>query len=397
MKKILLITSRLPYPPIGGDKLKNYNLIKILSKYYEVYLVTITDEKLDNKTREILEKYTVSYKIFERSKYKFLFNLSKSVFNKKPLQVNYYYFKDVERYIKKLIKKEKIDLGISTLVRTTEYLSDLKLPKIFDMADSIGQNYKKSIKKVKSPLWKLVYSIEADRLLNYEKKMIEKFDITFMFNKEEIKFFNNERIKYLPHGVNEKLLGYKKINDKYKNYIAFFGKMDYQPNIDAVLWFVENVLNKLDKNIKFIIVGAKPTQKILDLAKKYKNVEVTGFVEDPYEILKSSLCIVSPMQTGGGIQNKILESMALGTINIVSSLAAKPIGAENRKDYIVLDNPYEIAQKINQIYLNPNKYKYYKQNSRKFIKNNFTWTVFEKVYIKEIEGLLHDNKNQSTT
>ena len=393
MKKILLITNRLPYPPIGGDKLKNYNLIKILSKYYDVYLLTVTDEKLDNNSKKFLEKYTKYYKIFTKPKYKFFFNLFKSIFNKRPLQVNYFYFKDVKNYIEKLIKKENIDLGISTLVRTTEYLKDIKVFKIFDMADSIGQNYKKSIKKVKSPLWRLIYSIEADRLLNYEKKMINIFDSTFMFNKEEIKYFNNDKIKFLPHGVNEYLLEYEKINNKYKSYVSFFGKMDYQPNIDAVLWFVENILGKLDKNTKFIIVGAKPTKQILNLAHRYKNVEVTGFVEDPYEILKSSLCVVSPMQTGGGIQNKILESMALGTINIVSYVAAKPIGAKNKKDYIILDNPIEIATTINEIYKDKDNYKYYKINSREFIKNNFTWSIFEKVYINEIERFLNDSKN----
>jgi glycosyltransferase involved in cell wall biosynthesis len=393
MKKILLLTSRLPYPPIGGDKLKNFNLIKILSKYYKVYVIVITDEILDKESEEFLKNYTYYYKIFTRSKFMYLLSLGKSFFNNKPLQVNYYYFKDIKKYIIDLIQKEKIDIGISTLVRTTEYLYDIEIPKIFDMADSIGQNYKKSIKKVKSPFWKLIYLIESKRLLNYENKMINSFNVTFMFNKEEIKYFNNDKIKFLPHGVNEDLLEYEKINNKYKSYVAFFGKMDYQPNIDAVLWFVENVLNKLNKNIKFIIVGAKPTKQILNLANKYKNIEVTGFVEDPYEILKSSLCVVSPMQTGGGIQNKILESMALGTINIVSSLASKPIGAKNKKDYIVLDNPKEIADTINDIYLNRNNYDFYKKNSRNFIKNNFTWSIFEKVYIKEIERIINDNKS----
>jgi glycosyltransferase involved in cell wall biosynthesis len=389
----MLLSSRFPYPPIGWDRLKNYWLLKILSKYYKVHLVSITDKNIPEEFYIWADEIGITYKLFPKSKKDYYIASLKSLFNNKPLQVNYYYFKDIKKYIIDLIQKEKIDIGISTLVRTTEYLYDIEIPKIFDMADSIGQNYKKSIKKVKSPFWKLIYLIESKRLLNYENKMINSFNVTFMFNKEEIKYFNNDKIKFLPHGVNEDLLEYEKINNKYKSYVAFFGKMDYQPNIDAVLWFVENVLNKLNKNIKFIIVGAKPTKQILNLANKYKNTEVTGFVEDPYEILKSSLCVVSPMQTGGGIQNKILESMALGTINIVSSLASKPIGAKNKKDYIVLDNPNEIADTINDIYLNRNNYDSYKKNSRNFIKNNFTWNIFEKVYIKEIEGIINENKS----
>ncbi len=167
-----------------------------------------------------------------------------------------------------------------------------------------------------------------------------------------------------------------------------FGKMNYQPNIDAVMWFVENVLPLINKNLKFCIIGAYPPKEIKGLEKKYKNIVVTGFLDDPYEILKSSLCVVAPMQTGGGIQNKILECMALGTINIVSSLAAKPIGGVHGEHFLVIDKPEEIAQTINDIYANPHKYEHIKINSREFIKNNFTWTIYENKLMKIIQEVL---------
>jgi glycosyltransferase involved in cell wall biosynthesis len=179
---------------------------------------------------------------------------------------------------------------------------------------------------------------------------------------------------------------------KYKNHIAFFGKMDYQPNIDAVLWFVENVLPYLNKTLKFIVVGAYPAKVIQDLSKNFQNVKVTGFVEDPYLILKSSLCVVAPMQTGAGIQTKILECMALGTINIVSSLAAKPIGAEHGKHFLVCDDPKEMANVINNIYKNPKNFEYLKIGAREFIKNNFTWGIYEKKLLNVIDNLLNKNR-----
>lgn len=386
-----MLTSRLPYPPFGGDKLKNFNLLKILSKYYEVYLVTVTNEKLDEETKKILEKYTTSYKIFEKSRIDFIFSSSKTLFNKEPLQVNYYYFKDVQDYIDSISKD--IDCVVATLIRTSKYAINIDKPKIFDMADSLAQNYKKSLPNVKSLFWKSIYRFETNRLMEYEKHTIEKFDKTFLFNKEEIKQFNiSKKIKFIPHGVNEDLLIYERQESKYKNYVAFFGKMDYQPNIDAVIWFLENVLEKLDEHIRFIVVGIKPTQKVLEFSKKYQNVEVTGFVEDPYVILKSCMCVVAPMQTGAGIQNKILETMALGTVNIVSTLAATPIGAEDKKDLIVLDNPVEIAIAINGISKNRDNFKLYKENSRIFIKNHFTWSIYEKVYIDTIEEIINDSK-----
>jgi glycosyltransferase involved in cell wall biosynthesis len=307
--------------------------------------------------------------------------------NKLPLQVNHYYFKEIQDYINEIYKG--YDLLFSTLVRTARYIIDKEKPKILDMADSIGLNYVNSSNKTTSLMWKILYSIEGNRLIKFEKSCIKHFDKTLFFNKEEKDYFNiPNKTEWIPHGVNENLLTYEKRDMKYENHIAFFGKMDYQPNIDAVLWFVENVLPYINKTVKFIVVGAYPAKAIQDLSKNFTNVEVTGFVEDPYLILKSSLCIVAPMQTGGGIQNKILECMALGTINIVSSLAAKPIGVEHGKHFLVYDDPKDIADIINKINENPKNFEYLKLNAREFIKNNFTWSIYEKRLIEIIDSVI---------
>jgi glycosyltransferase involved in cell wall biosynthesis len=389
MTKILFLSSRLPCPPIGGDRLKNYWLLKILSKHFKVHLVSITDQDVPKEFYDWANDLGLSYELFQKDKRQFYFNTLKGFFtNTLPLQVNYYYFKDVQKYIDEIY--QEYDLLFATLIRTAKYIVYKEKPKILDMADSIGQNYLRSAKRTTSIFWKIIYSIEGKRLINFEKYCIKNFDKTLFFNKEERDYFNlPEKTVWIPHGVNEKLLLYEKQDLKYKNCVAFFGKMDYQPNVDAVLWFVKSVLPYLNRNLKFIVVGAYPKEVIQNLPKKFKNVEVTGYVEDPYLILKSSLCVVAPMQTGGGIQNKILESMALGTINIVSSLAAKPIGAEHGKHFLVCDDPQEMADMINKIYQNPQNFEYLKVNARDFIKNNFTWQIYEKKILEVIDNVLN--------
>jgi glycosyltransferase involved in cell wall biosynthesis len=388
-KKLLLLTSRLPYPLVGGDRIKNYHLIKILSKYFDIYLVSITNESIDKKGLDFLEKYTFHYKIFKKSKLDMILSTFKTFFNNKPLQVNYYYFNDIKKYINNLSKD--MDLIIPTLVRTAEYAINLDVPKIFDMADSLGLNYKKSVTQTKSLFWKIIFSFEYKRLLNYEKKCIDSYDFTSMFNKGEIKHFKSNKVFFLPYSANnDTLLNYSNINTKYNNFVCFFGKMNYQPNIDATLWFVESVLQGVNKDLTFVIVGAHPTAKIKRLESKYSNLMVTGFLDDPYIILNSCLCVTSPMKTGGGIQGKILETMALGTINIISSKAALPIGAVNGMDYIVEDDPGKIALKINDIYENNQFYNDYKINSKEFIQKNFTWNMYEEILLSKINTLLND-------
>jgi len=388
-KSILFLTSRMPYPPIGGDRLRNYWTLKILSKYFDVHLVTLTDQKPQEEFFKWAKDIGISYKVFQYPKYFFYFNALKSFLNEKPLQVNYYFFKRVKKYVQN--KHHKFDILFASLIRTAEYVLDFNKPKILDITDSIALNYKHSYKKTTSIKWKIIYKLEVDKLLKYERECILKFNKTIFVNKYEMEYFNiPEKTELLPNGVNPNLFKYNKLNLKYKDWIVFFGKMNYQPNIDAVVWFIKEVLPRLNKNLKFAIVGAYPTKSIIKLSKKYRNVIVTGFVNDPYEIIKSSLCVVSPIQTGGGIQNKILESMALGTVNIVSSYAARPIGAVDGRDYLVIDDPINMANIINDIHKNPYKYNSLKENSRNFIKTHFSWDIYENKLINVIEEVLNN-------
>lgn len=393
MKKVLLITSRLPYPPYSGMDLKNYKMLEILSKYYEVYLLSFynkNNNKIDDGFYKWLKNIGVNYKVINFSKFMFLKNVVRSFFNSKPLQVNYYYSPKVGSFVGSIINK--FDIIIVSTIRIAEYIETLekkvshKTLKILDMADLLSLSYERSKKQTNSIFWKIIYWFESRRLPNYEKKSIEFFDKTLLFNKKEATYYNYpQKVKWIPHGVKENLFVYNNTDKKYSNYVVFFGKMDYQPNVDAAIWFANKVLPNLTNDLIFAIVGIKPSKKILKLKNKYKNIVITGFVEDPYIILKSSLCCVAPMQNGGGIQNKVLEAMALGTINIVSSIAATPIGGNHLKQFLVADSPEDYIKYINDIKSNVIKYNKIKENAQIYIKQNFTWEIYEKKLLKILE------------
>jgi len=385
-KSVLMLSSRMPYPPVGGDRLKNYNLIKILSKYYKIHLIVLTDTEPTEEEINFCKTYCHAFKIFHKNKIQSIFNVFKYFFNQKPLQINYYYFNDVQSYVNYKIKD--VDFIINTLVRTSEYILSSHKPKFLDMVDSISMNYERSAQKVTSFIWRLIYQYEVKLLRNYEKKCVQSYKNTFFVNYSEADYWSKHgETTWIPNGVNETLFAYEKKNLKYQNYVAFFGKMDYSPNIEAVVWFIEKVFPHLHKDIKFIIVGGCPTDKI----KSYKNdrIEVTDYVDDPYEILNSTLCNVAPMQTGGGIQNKVLEAMALGSINIVSYLGAEPIkGAEENVHLLIRNSPEEFIQIINKIYQDLPKYQFLKVNSKHLIKSKYTWGNYEKNLVKMLESSL---------
>lgn len=385
-KKVLLIMSRIPYPPIGGDRVKGYNLVKILSKHYGVTLVCLTDQKITLDQKQFLENYCLKHKIFYKSKLQSIVSSFKSIYNDKPLQVSYYYFNDVQKYINNETKSH--DILINTLVRTSEYVLDNKSkPKLLDMVDLISLNYQRSKDKVNSILWQLVYNFEYSRLRKYEKKCLQNYNNSFLVNRQESEFCRQfGSVNWIPNGVNEKLLNYTKKNPNIINSVAFLGRMDYQPNIDATMWFVDNIFPLINKDINFYIVGSNPPAKISNLAKVSDRIHVTGFVDDPFYILNSCSAIVAPMQTGGGIQNKILEAMALGKVVITNSLGANPIiGAKDQVNLLCEDNISQYANLVNDVVNNKETYENIGKNAKKFVYENFTWASYENKLVELIE------------
>ncbi|MGQ9819851.1 MAG: glycosyltransferase [Candidatus Kapaibacteriales bacterium] len=384
-KRILMVMPRAPYPPIGGDNVKNYQLLQILSKHYNIDLVIIHYEDYQNVFEEKLKAFVDTLKIFKFPKLQFQIRMFKYFLNKYPAQINFYYFKKVQDYINK--KSQSADLIMSFMIRTARYVQQIPKPKILDMPDSLGLNYRNSFRQTSSLFWKSIYLFEYPKLIHYEKQVIKLFDRVFFFNKEEEEFFHSSNTCWIPHGVNSNLMEYNKYDPQYSNYISFLGKMNYQPNIDAVTWFSKNVLPHLPSDIKFQIIGAYPKPQVFRLARENPRVVIRGYLEDPYLLLKSSLCVVAPMQTGGGIQNKILESLALGTVVITTPKPSVPISLGKKDVVLVANTAEEWIKLINDIYQNPMKYEHLKINARRHIKENFTWDIYGEKVLQIIEEL----------
>lgn len=387
--KCLLILPRPVFPLVCGYALKNYNLIKMLAQTYDLKLVIISENDLTAQEESFYKELSVEYLCYKIPKWKSYANTLCGLFSQKPLQVAYYYDRNLQKQIQKWVSA--CDILVSALVRTREYLCVAESEKdkilVFDMVDSIALNYKRSKAKTKSLFWKILYSIEGDRLLRYEQQKIEKSNVTYLFNHDEVKYWEKfGNTKCLPHGVNSELFLYDKKDEHLSQSVVFIGKMDYQPNVDAAIWYIENVHSKIGQQVPFIIVGAYPIEKLYSYAEKYPNITITGFVDDPYIYASSSLAMVAPMQTGGGIQNKVLEGMALGKINIVSSLAAQPIsGARDGEHFIVANTPDEYVDIILNLKENYEKYTQIGVQARKLILDTYTWENYGHEFISGLE------------
>ncbi|MDR2122038.1 MAG: glycosyltransferase family 4 protein [Flavobacteriaceae bacterium] len=377
MKSSLLLLTRYPYPPVGGDKVKSHNLIKILARNFNLKVIIITDEAYDEQAEKFLKENVNSYSVFRFASNKFKINILKGLFKKTPIQVSYYYFPKVHKKIKQDI--ENSDIVIANLIRTTRYLEKTEKKKYLDIVDAIGLHYIEATKKTTSLFWKILYAIEGKRVLKYEIKCVSNFNCTFFVNKQEAETYSQYgNTTWIPNGVDSKLLSYNSSPDINSRKVVFFGKMNYQPNVEAISWYIDHVHKHLPDDYEFIILGTSPSKKVLKKAKAYNNIKVTGYVENPYEILCSCSLAVAPMQIGGGIQNKVLESMALGQINVLTSKVANPItGATSGVHFLVEDDPLKMANLIRDILNDRDSYVSIGKNAREIIRNNYTWKQYE--------------------
>lgn len=352
MKKALFISSRNLYPLIGGEKIRTAQALRYLSQIYEVDVICESDEK--NYDLGPLAKCIHNYYHFYIPKIRHYIWTLRFLFNKHPLQVNYYYSKDIQKLIDKII--DKYDIVFCNNIRTTKYLlKHHNVVRYVDFVDSIAMNYQRA-KKSSTGLKKIIFTIDAKRCTNYERFLYQLFDRCSVISEIDRSYIlkGNEsgEIDIIYNSVT--LPTHKDVSEKPYT-ISFIGKMSYEPNIVAVINFVKNifplVLQKYP-NTKFYIVGSNPTKEILSLQRD--NIYVTGFVEEVEPYMQQSSIVIAPMLTGAGIQNKILQAMALKCCVVTTTIGAEGLHIKN-DEILISDGNQNIANDIIELLGDKNK------------------------------------------
>lgn len=406
-KKLLMISYRFPWPEEkGGYNLRFLNFSKILRQKYTLSLLTLVENKQEENNIKKLKEEKIFEEViyFYHPKMKEYKNTFLGFFSTLPLQVHYYYSKNLMTWLQKNYQNYNL-LYFSTL-RTAIYYYQLKTannqppPAVIDLIDSISLNYCEAKKWSKNPFWQLIYKIEIPRLQNFEKQIIEdnkfrkifissEFDKNYLISNQKLTNYNS-KITVISNGVKESLIKNEKQQVE-ENIISFFGKMDTQPNQDAAIFFAKKIFPKIQKDprfheLKFYIIGTSPTPKIKNL-EKIKNVKVTGYLKNPYEILERSKLIVSPLRFGAGMQNKVIEAMALEKAVVSSEISARGISKSKPGKYFEAINSFDPRlwqEKIIELLLNQQKRETLGNTAKEFIKENYSWEKIGKSLLKEI-------------
>lgn len=374
--KLGILLSRFPYPLEKGDKLRAYHQIEELAKRHEIYLCTLSTKKVSEEDLNRLKPFCKEIKIIRLSYLGIIWNLFFSLFfNKLPLQVAYFYNRSAKSQVQNYFIKYQIEHLFCQLIRVTEYVKDFDYcPKTLDFMDALSQGMERRIKKAPFYLKPFV-RIEAMRLKRYEHFIFKSFENKVIISEQDrelIVHANNEDISVLRNGVDLSFFQNKDLEKKYD--LLFTGNMSYPPNVDGVDYLVNSILPivwQSKPEVNLVIAGANPNQKVQKLSSK--RVLVTGWVDDMRDYYSSSRVFIAPMQIGTGLQNKLLEAMAMELPCITSELANNALKAEHGKSILIGNNPEEYASHIISLLENHEAAQTLAAEGKAFVKRNYNW------------------------
>lgn len=406
-KKVLFITTRLPFPTTSGRKSSLFHYCRIIKELGYKLIVASFDDGTDLALKPdfideliILPNPNKKTKILNLLKYSF-------IQRKYPMQVSLYWDKKIDDQIKKLVSEKNPNIVIADMIRTTEYLKNLEnVYTIADLDDRLSLRYSRQLEcniEDVNPyglfLTSLPKIIQKILLINFIKKNVMKNEIKLLKKYElsmgkladcvifvaenETNNFNKElgvdKAITVPIGVDINYFKYSKEPENLEDIIGFLGVLNVSHNENAVKKFASNVMPLiLEKkpSAKFLVIGGGASSELKKLEQEH--IIFTGYVDDAREYLKKCKVFICPLLFGSGIKTKNLEAMALGLPVVTTTIGAENINAKNGVDWFIEDDPANITEKIIELLDNKNIRLQTGKNAAKFVKNNFTWDVAKK-------------------
>ena len=375
--RLLVVLSRFPYPLDKGDKLRAFYFIKHLSQTYRIFLFALSDLKVSEHTQNELKPYCEEIHILSLSKARLVWNLLQGLTNNLPFQVNYFLNQQHKQTIQTAIERIKPDKLFCQLPRVAEYIRTIQgIPKTLDYQDCFSKIMEGRAQSGSWPM-KWIYAWESNRMRKYEANLFQDFEHHLIISKADLVALplseaQKKMVRISSNGIEFEF--YKPRQEKKDFEVFFAGNMSYPPNVEAGIYLIERVMplvwEKLPK-AKVALIGTNPTAKIKSLAGDL--VEVTGFVDDVREWYAKGRILVAPMIIGAGLQNKLLQAMAMEIPCITTPLANSALGAFPGKQVLVGENPSEIASHILTLLNNEELAAQLAYSGREFVTQNFSW------------------------
>ncbi len=376
--RILYLAQRVPYPPDRGDKITTFHEIRHLARHHEVAVACLADGEKDLDNLEGLAPFVSSVDAVPLRPRRARLRALGALPLRTPLTVAYFNERELHRRVEARMAAAPFDAIVvysSGVAQFVEKYTDV--PRIMQFADLDSLKWQQYADKVGFPR-RWVYALEARRLLRYEQFLATSFSHSLVCTPREMRDFHalipGAPVSCVSNGVDLAFFSPGELPREEKS-LVFTGIMDYFPNVDGVLWFCREVLPLVRQQVPaatFTICGSRPNAAVADLA-RLPGVTVTGRVPDVRPYLARAGVGVVPLRIARGIQNKLLEAMAMGLPTVATTAAFEGVEAEKDRDLLVADEPRDFAAAVVRLLADQDLRRQMGQAARACVVANYRW------------------------
>lgn len=372
--RIAYLASRFPFPVEKGDKLRAYHHIRYLSTLGDVCLFALSHDMVEDEHIAELRKYCSAVHVYPLRRIKTLWNTARAVLSGLPFQVGYFLdLRQKNRLVKDLVSLQP-DAVFAQLVRTTEYVKGVPVFKVLDYMDtfSIGATQRAGAGNI---LLRPLYALESKLVRNYERSIYADFNRHMIISRQDrdrLPLPYRKSVAVVPNGVDLDFFSPMDIEKRFN--IIFVGNMGYMPNIEAAEYLIRRIMPivwKMRPETTVCLAGARPARRVLRLASD--RTEVTGWIEDVRPYYACADIFVAPMFSGMGLQNKILEAMAMGVPCVTSPIVNNAIGADPGREIVIGSNAQAAAEQIIYLLRDDKLRQDLSKAGRSFVERQFSW------------------------
>ncbi|MFO1187511.1 MAG: TIGR03087 family PEP-CTERM/XrtA system glycosyltransferase [Alphaproteobacteria bacterium] len=356
MAKILFLAHRVPYPPDKGEKIRALHMLEHLAERHEVWLGALADGSVSADRLAWLEARCPVVFLPQRLRVEAAQHLAVALLTRAALSVALSENRSLFAWCAKAYETLRPDLVFAFSSAMAAYaVGQTRAPLIVDFVDADSEKFRDYARTRRGPM-RLVYAREADRLLAFDRAAARTAKASLFVSQAELEIFAARReegarsLHVVGNGVDTSRFDPAAFTRTpvEPGLITFTGRMDYHPNVDAVVWFAREIFPRVrDKaaNARFRIVGAAPAPAVKALA-SLPGVEVTGAVEDVRPFYAAAAVSVAPLRIARGVQNKVLEAMAMARPVVVTPAALDGIDAMPGEHLLVADMPAAFADAV---------------------------------------------------
>ncbi|WP_296611306.1 TIGR03087 family PEP-CTERM/XrtA system glycosyltransferase [Sphingomonas sp.] len=381
MGDLLFLAHRSPFPPDRGDKIRAFNVLKHLAANHRVHLVAFADDPRDLEAKDGLARFTASRTVLWRGKSRPR-ALAEAMVERRPASLTAFDGHAMRDAVADVLEREAIDTIYVFSGQMAQYLP-AKTPArvIMDFCDMDSLKFADYAKGSRGPMRWLMRR-EARLLFEFERQIAQRVDASLFVSEAEADLFRTRsgaaNVRAVENGIDtdffDPAAAFERIDTPGK-LIVFTGQMDYRPNVEAVTWFAEAVLPHIratHPDADFVIVGRNPTDAVTALARR-DGVQVTGEVADVRPWLDAAACVVAPLKIARGIQNKVLEAMAMARPVVASGPAAE--GIDHDGTILSGDTVAEVADAVDGLLSDAPGAAAMGRNARERVKARYGWSA----------------------